>query len=154
MNEREKALQIRSCHFTTYTFRREYCGHAIPILHFTINCCCKNKFLKSTLLYLSISMCGVIGQFSGQYFTARPASFHSRAPDQPQRYNKCLTYLVFSVRSVSYGPRFFPLMYGPRPSRLGHTSTGKILVRNLQYGPRTRWVRGLSHLHTNTVFLQ
>ena len=38
------------------------------------------------------------------------------------------TYLLlteFSVRTVSYGPSFFPLIYGPRASRLGHKSTGK-----------------------------
>ena len=28
-------------------------------------------------------------------------------------------------------------------SRLGHRSTGKNSVRNLQYGPRTRLVRGI-----------
>ena len=41
-------------------------------------------------------------------------------------------------------PRFFPLIYGPRASRLGHKSTGKNSVRNLQYGPRTQLVRGIN----------
>ena len=40
-------------------------------------------------------------------------------------------------------PRFFQLIYGPRVSRLGHKSSRKISVRNLQYGPRTRLVRGI-----------
>ena len=43
-----------------------------------------------------------------------------------QRYNKYLTNLVFSVRTVSYGSSFFPKK-----------------IRKLQYGPRTRLVRGM-----------
>ena len=35
-----------------------------------------------------------------------------------------LTNLVFSVRTVSYGPSFFPLIYGPSATRAGHKSTG------------------------------
>ena len=31
----------------------------------------------------------------------------------------------FEVRTVSCGPRFFPLIYGPSAKRLGHKSTGK-----------------------------
>ena len=42
--------------------------------------------------------------------------------------NKYLTNLVFSVRTVNYGP-------------LG--KKGKNAGRNLQYGPRTRLVRGI-----------
>ena len=62
-----------------------------------------------------------------------------------QRYNKHLTNLVISVRTVS----FFPSIYGPRASRLGHNYNreGKNSVRNLQYGPRTRFVRGIYALH-------
>ena len=36
-----------------------------------------------------------------------------------------LINLVFSVRSVSYGPSFLPLIYGPSAKRVGHESTGK-----------------------------
>ena len=32
---------------------------------------------KMTLLYLSVSMCGVIGQFCRPYFTVQPAKFES-----------------------------------------------------------------------------
>ena len=38
---------------------------------------------------------------------------------------KYLLLTEFEVRTVSYGPSFFPLIYGPRASRLGHKSTGK-----------------------------
>ena len=31
----------------------------------------------------------------------------------------------FEVRTVSYGPSFFPLIYGPSAKRAGHKSTGK-----------------------------
>ena len=33
--------------------------------------------------------------------------------------------------------------YGPRASRLGHKSMEKNSVRNLQYGPKTRLIRGM-----------
>ena len=39
-----------------------------------------------------------------------------------------LIYLLlteFEVRTVSYGPSFFPLIYGPSAKREGHKSTGK-----------------------------
>ena len=38
------------------------------------------------------------------------------------------TYLLlteFEGRTVSYGPRFSPSIYGPRASRLGHKSKGE-----------------------------
>ena len=38
------------------------------------------------------------------------------------------TYLLlteFEVRTVSYGPSFFPSIYGPSATRAGHKSTGK-----------------------------
>ena len=44
----------------------------------------------------------------------------------------------FSVRTVNYGPSFFPSIYGPRASRLGHKSMEKTRTRNLQYGPKKR----------------
>ena len=36
-----------------------------------------------------------------------------------------LLLIEFEVRTVKYGPSFFPSIYGPRASRLGHKSTGK-----------------------------
>ena len=74
------------------------------------------------LLYLSVSTRAGIGQFCGLYFTVRPANFErffSRAPDYPQRYNKYLTNLVFSVRTVSYGSSFFPVDLWPARFALG-----------------------------------
>ena len=38
--------------------------------HLVFHCCLYNK-----LLYLSVSKCGVIGQFCRLYFTVRPAKF-------------------------------------------------------------------------------
>ena len=49
------------------------------------------------------------------------------------------TYLLlteFKGRTVIYGPRFSPSIYGPSAKRVGHKSKGKTRVRNLQYGPR------------------
>ena len=40
-------------------------------------------------------------------------------------------------------PRFFPSIYGPRVSRLGHKSMEKNSVRYLQYGSKTRLIRGI-----------
>ena len=40
-------------------------------------------------------------------------------------YNKHLISLVFSVRTVNYESSFFPSIYGPRTSRLGHKSMEK-----------------------------
>ena len=63
-----------------------------------------------------------------------------------QRYNKYLTNLVFSARtvSISYGSSFFPLGFMAHALRAwGISPNGKNLVRNLQLGPRTRLVRGI-----------
>ena len=38
-------------------------------------------------------------------------------------------------------------IYGPRASRLGHKLMGQNADRNLQYGPRTRLVRGMYFRH-------
>ena len=38
---------------------------------------------------------------------------------------KYLLLTEFEVRTVSYGPSFFPLIYGPSAKRAGHKSTGK-----------------------------
>ena len=43
-------------------------------------------------------------------------------------FNSAITYLLlteFEVRTVSYGPSFFPLIYGPSAKHVGHKSTGK-----------------------------
>ena len=39
--------------------------------------------------------------------------------------NLYLLLTEFEVRTVSYGPSFFPLIYGPSAKRAGHKSTGK-----------------------------
>ena len=58
--------------------------------------------------------------------------------------NKCIRGLHKDVQPYNYvrGPYcklrteiFFPLIYGPRATRLGHKSTGT-MIRNLQYGPK------------------
>ena len=36
--------------------------------------------------------------------------------------NKYLLLAEFSVRTVNYGPRFFPSIYGPSAKRAGHKS--------------------------------
>ena len=36
-----------------------------------------------------------------------------------------LTNVVYSVRTVSYVPSFFPFAYGPSAKRAGHKSTEK-----------------------------
>ena len=36
-----------------------------------------------------------------------------------------LLLIEFKVRTVKYGPSFFPSIYGPSAKRLGHKSTGK-----------------------------
>ena len=38
---------------------------------------------------------------------------------------KYLLLTEFEVRTVSYGPSFFPFVYGPSAKRAGHNSTGK-----------------------------
>ena len=38
---------------------------------------------------------------------------------------KYLLLTEFEVRTVSYGPSFFPLIYGPSAKRAGHKSKGK-----------------------------
>ena len=57
--------------------------------------------------------------------------------------NIYLLLAEFSVRTVNYGPSFFPSIYGPRASRLGHKSMEKNetvrtektrLIRCLLYG--------------------
>ena len=52
--------------------------------------------------------------------------------------NIYLLLAEFSVRTVNYGPSFFPLIYGPSAKRAGHKSMKKKRIRNLQYGPKKR----------------
>ena len=54
-----------------------------------------------------------------------------------------------SLRASLPFPRFFRSIYGPRASRLGHKSMGKNSIRNLQYGPKTRLIRGIYLLVKN-----
>ena len=42
-----------------------------------------------------------------------------------EAYNKQIISLVFSIRNANYGSSFFPWIYGPHASRLGHKSMGK-----------------------------
>ena len=49
----------------------------------------------------------------------------ARCRDAMMRNNKYLLVTEFEVRTVSYGPSFFPLIYGPSAKRAGHKSTGK-----------------------------
>ena len=60
------------------------------------------------------------------------------------KYNKYLTNLIFSVRTVSYGSSFFPLRFMTRALRAWAINRkGKNSVRNLQCEPRTWLVRGI-----------
>ena len=72
----------------------------------------------------------------------RPALV-SGPPNRKKPYNKHLINLVFSVRTVNYGSRFFPSIYGPSAKHAGHKLMEKNLVRNLLYGPKTRLIRGI-----------
>ena len=61
-----------------------------------------------------------------------------------KRYNKYLTNLVFSVRTVTYESSFFPLRLMARALHaFAINRRGKISVRNLPYGPRTWLVRSM-----------
>ena len=55
---------------------------------------------------------------------------------------KHLNGLVFSACTVNFWFSFFPSIYAPRASRLRHKSIEKSYFRNLQYGPKTRLIRG------------
>ena len=81
----------------------------------------------------------------------RPALV-SGPPNRKKPYNKHLISLVFSVRTVNYGSSFFPSICGPRASRLEHKSMEKNSVRNLQYGPKTRLIRGMNAPRVDTYF--
>ena len=64
----------------------------------------------------------------------RPALV-SGPPNRKKPYNKHLISLVFSVRTVNYGSSFFSIDLWP--------AREKNSVRNLQYGPKTRIIRGI-----------
>ena len=90
------------------------------------------------LLYLSISTRGVIGQFCRPYFTVRPGKLQLISfPARPINLRDVTNILL--ARSASYGSSFFPVDLWP--GRINQR--GKNSVRNLQYGPRTRLVRGM-----------
>ena len=84
----------------------------------------------------------MIGQFFGLYFTVQPDKFESCSfPVSPINLRDIIkypTYLVFSVRTVSYGSSFFPVDLSA--SSRNHKSTEK-LGPKLTAGPRTRLVR-------------
>ena len=61
-------------------------------------------------------------------------------PNWKKPYNKHLISFVFSVRTVNYGCSFFPSIYGPGAYKL---MKKKNSVHNLQYGPKTRLIRGI-----------
>ena len=63
----------------------------------------------------------------------RPAIV-SGPPNRKKSYNKHLISLVYSVRS-----------------RLGYKSMEKNSVHNLQYGPKTRFIRGVYHLREESI---
>ena len=80
----------------------------------------------------------------------------SGPPNMKKPYNKHLISLVFTVRTalrtVNYGSSvFFPSIYGPCASRLGHKSMEKNSVRNVQYGPKTRLIRGIYTMLSNVT---
>ena len=64
----------------------------------------------------------------------RPALV-SGPPNRKKPYNKHLISLVFSVRTVNYGSSFFSIDLWPKHE--------KNSVRNLQYEPKTRLIRGI-----------
>ena len=70
--------------------------------------------------------------------------------DTQQRCNKHLTNFVFSVRTVSNRSSFFPLRFMAWALRAWAINRGgKYSVRNLQYGPQTRLVRGMERKCTS-----
>lgn len=50
------------------------------------------------------------------------------------KFDQYLLLTEFEVRTVSYGPSFFPLIYGPSAKAINQRE--KTRIRNLQYGPR------------------
>ena len=89
----------------------------------------------------------VTAKRSAQGFTS--TSFLSRVSDY-LRDDKCLTNLVFSDRTVRYWSYFFPCWITARVPSAGQR---KKPVRNLQYGPRTRLVRGKAAATTSDFLL-
>ena len=71
-------------------------------------------------------------------------------PNWKKPYNKHLISFVFSVRTVNYGCSFFPSIYGPGAYK--SMKKKKNSVRNLQYGPKTRLIRGI--YRDNSFLLQ
>ena len=72
----------------------------------------------------------------------RPALV-SGPTNRKKPYNKHLISLVFSVRTVNYGSSFFFHRFMARALRTWAINRWKKhSVRNLQYGPKTRLIRG------------
>ena len=79
----------------------------------------------------------------------RPALV-SGPPNRKKPYNKHLISLVFLVRTVNYGSSFFSIDLWPaRHKSMGknNKTMEKNSVRNLQYGPKTRQIRGMNIIH-------
>ena len=92
-----------------------------------------NRLNQDTMVYYGLVFC--------LFSWPNMVKWHNSGIIKP--YNKHLIRLFFSVRTVNYGSSFFPSIYGPRASRLGHKWMEKSSVGNLQYGPKTRLIRGI-----------
>ena len=92
------------------------------------------KAFVNVLLFSCANKNFLFWRLSNDCRIVRPALV-SGLPNRKKPYNKHLISLVFSVRTVNYGSSFF--------SRLGHKSMEKNSVCNLQYGPKTRLIRGI-----------
>ena len=67
--------------------------------------------------------------------------------------SKYLTNLIFLVHTVSYGFLLFPLRFMAQARRVRAINLSrKNAVRNLQYRPQTRLVRGISGSYTLVIF--
>ena len=86
----------------------------------------------------------LFGHLSNDCQIVRPALV-SGPPNRKKPYNKHLISLVFSVRTVNYGSSFFSIDLWPKRE--------KNSVRNLQYEPKTRLIRGIYQDKAKAVWL-
>ena len=94
-------------------------------LSFTLNCVLESANDFKTINKLTRFAFDLVQKF--EVVTHEWKSFPNPS-DTQQRYNKYLTNLIFSVRTVSYGSSvFFPMIYGPCALHLSHKSKGKKL---------------------------
>ena len=97
------------------------------------------------MLYLLVSLCIIIGQFSRSYFTVPLTKFkHLKCSPSiwTQRYNENLSNLLMLGGIISYWTLFFPL--GFIACTWARNTSGKNMVCDLQYRPGTWLVRGFS----------